>query len=419
MRLRSLATLALAAAAALSAACADAPPVAPEPGAGGSAPALLEALPRPLTAAERQAVAAGTAFSLGLFREVSRARPDANVFVSPLSAAVALAMTAQGAAGETELAMRRTLGFADRSLEEMGAGYRELLALLVRLDTSVTLRSANAIWYRSGFPFEASFVDATRRLFDADVRAADFVDVRGTLAAINGWARERTNGRIETVLDDISDDHVMFLLNALYFKGAWRDRFDARRTTTEPFATSRGGTAPVPLMRRDGEAAWARGDGFQAVDLPYGNAAFSMTVLLPDSGRTADALAASLTPEAWTTTIQRLQPAVVDLALPRFRFSTEHLLNAPLTTLGMGAIFAGADFSRMSPARLEVDFVKQNAFVEVNEEGTEAAAVTTIGIRVVSAPARVTMRVDRPFVFAIRERLTGAVLFVGKVNEIQ
>jgi serpin B len=410
--------MALVALAALAAACGSTDPGSPAQ--SGSQPALIEALPRPLTVAERGAVTAGTDFTFALFREVNRRKGGANVFVSPLSAALALAMTAQGAAGPTEVAMRGTLGFPTQSLATMGDGYRGLVALLLALDSSVTLRSANAIWYRAGLPVEPAFVDATRQLFGADVRSANFDDAPATLGQINGWVKTQTNGKIEKVLDEIRRDDVMFLLNALYFKGAWRDRFDARLTAPAAFTSAAGGVRQVPTMHREGGMGWLRGDGFQAVDLPYGNGAFSMTVLLPDAGRTADALATSLDAAAWGQIASGLRTTTVSLALPKFTMAYEDQWNDVLTTLGMGVAFSDfADFSRMvRGGGVKISFVKQNAFVDVNEEGTEAAAVTTVGVTVTSAPLVQVVKVDRPFVFAIRERLTGAVLFVGKVSTL-
>lgn len=407
-------------AAAATAACSSTPTVGERPSNGGDAPAPLEALPRALTTVERSAVAAGDRFTFALFREVNRRKGGTNVFVSPMSAAVALAMTAQGAAGATETAMRGTLGFGDQSLEQMGEGYRTLFALLAGLDPSVTITSANAIWYRRGLPVQPAFVDATQRLFGAQVAAANFDDVPGTLAAINGWAKQQTHGKIEKVLDDVKRDHVMFLLNALYFKGAWRDRFDAKLTAPAPFTGADGATASAPLMHREGTMRWARGDGYQAVDLPYGNGAFSMTVLLPDAGRSADALATSLDAAAWAQVVGALHDTRVNLALPRFTFAYEDEWKDVLTTLGMGVAFTdAADFSRMvQGGGVAIDFVKQNAFVDVNEEGTEAAAVTSVGVTVTSLPQTQEFRVDRPFVFAIREKFSGAVLFVGKIDRL-
>lgn len=417
---RGVAVATLAAATAVTLAACGANDPTPPQSDGGSVPKLLEALPRPLTSAERSAVTAGTDFTFSLFREVNKRKAGANVFVSPLSAAVALAMTAQGAAGQTETAMRTTLGFGSESLTAMADGYRGLLALLVSLDSSVTVRSANAIWYRTGLAVEPSFVDATRTLFGADVRSANFDDVPGTLAQVNGWVKTQTNGKIEKVLDTITRADVMFLVNALYFKGSWREKFDARLTAPATFTSASGRTSQVPTMHREGTMGYMAGSTFQAVDLPYGNGAFSMVVVLPNAGQSVDALATSLDGAAWAQIAGGVRSAHVQLALPRFTLAYEDEWKDVLTTLGMGVAFSDfADFTRMVRAGgVEITFVKQNTFVDVNEEGTEAAATTTVGIGVTSAPLSVVVRVDRPFLFAIRERLSGAVLVVGKVSTL-
>ncbi len=404
---------------AFAASC-DSPPTSDDPPDGGTQPSRLESLPRALTAGERAAVAASGDFSFALLRAVNARKAGQNVFISPLSASVALAMTAQGADGATDVAMRTTLGFPTSTAESMGESLRTLYALLLTLDRSVTLKSANAIWYRNTLAVQPSFVDATQRLFDARIGAANFDDAAGTVSQINGWAATQTNGKITKVLDTVARDQVMFLLNALYFKGAWRDRFDAARTQAQPFTASDGRSASVPLMQRTGAMGYARLDGYQAVDLPYGNGAFSMTVLLPDAGRSADALSASLDGAGWTRLVAALREGQVQLSLPRFTFSYSDQWKDVLTTLGMGVAFTdAADFSKMvRGGGVLIDFVKQDAYVDVTEEGTEAAAVTSVGISLTSAPVIPEVRVDRPFVFAIRERLTGAILFLGKIDRL-
>jgi serpin B len=269
-------------------------------------------------------------------------------------------------------------------------------------------------------PVLPTFVDATQRLFGAQVTGANFADETATLNAINAWAKAQTNGKIDRVLDDIAPDQVLFLLNALYFKGSWRDRFDAKLTASAPFTSADGRVSQVPTMHREGTMRWARGAGYTAVDLPYGNGAFSMTVILPDSGRSADALATSLDAAAWDALVASLHEARVQLALPKFTMTYEDEWNDVLSTLGMPTAFTdAADFTRMvQGGGVAIGFVKQNAFVDVNEEGTEAAAVTTVGVVLTSLPQTQVMRVDRPFLFAIREPLSGALLFVGKVSKL-
>jgi serpin B len=388
-------------------------------GPGGGAP--LTTLPRALSGAERQTLEASNEFSLALLRAVNARKARQNVVISPFSASVALGMTMNGAAGETLDAMQRTLGVSGRTLQEVNESYRGLTQLLLSLDRSVELRSANSIWYRNTIPFEPAFLTTSRTMFDAEVRAADFANTTATLQAINGWAREKTNGRIEKVLQEIKPDEVMFLLNALYFKGAWQTQFSAQRTQPAPFTRADGSTSTVQMMSREkAKLRVGASAGVTVGELPYGRGAFAMTILLPATGGSVDDLVASLTPQRWDELLATLAEREMDLYLPRFRLTYEDEWNDVLTALGMGVAFDEqlADFSRLSPLGRDmyISFVKQNVFIDVNEQGTEAAAVTTVGIGLTSLPP--SFRVDRPFVFAIRERLSGAILFVGKVASL-
>jgi serpin B len=418
-RVRRLAAPLLALCSAAAIAACGTEPTAADGTPGGRAPDTLTALPRALTQGEQRAIEIGNEFSFRLLREVNARKLNENVFISPFSAAMALGMTTNGAAGETEAAMRRTLGFGTLSLQQMNDAYRGLSALLLTLDPSVKIQSANSIWYRQEFPVEQAFVDVTRRDYAADVRAANFADP-ATLTAINAWAEEKTSGKIKTILDRITARDVMFLINALYFKGSWRAQFDPAETRAATFTAAGGAAQSARLMHRQGTMRFYRGSGVQAVDLPYGNGAFSMTVLLPTEGGSADALVASLDGPRWSTIVNGLHDATVDLSLPKFRVEFEDRWNDVLTTMGMGIAFdERADFTRISRSGgLQIGFVKQKTFVDVNEEGTEAAAVTVVGIVRTSMPQVEVMRVDRPFVVVIRERFSNTILFAGKIASI-
>jgi serpin B len=398
---------------ALAAACAG----TTEPGPGASG-APLDVLPRALTAGEQRVIGASNDFSFALFRRLSAAQRDSNVFTSPLSASMALGMAMTGAAGTTYDEMRATLGFSATSTEnEIGESYKSLITLLRGLDPAVDFRLANSIWYRSGFPVDAGYLDRGRSWFDARISALDFASP-SAVPTINDWVSVATAGRIPTILDGIEDDQVMFLINAIYFKGSWRARFDPSRTVTAPFHAV-GGDQSAKQMRREGTIRWLRTPDFEAVDLPYGNAAYSMTVVLPNPGRSVEEVAASLQGSAWSTWMGQFGDAEVELALPRFKLEWERKLIPDLQALGMRAAFVdgGADFSRMSApsTQLFISLVKQKTYVDVNEEGTEAAAVTNVGISVTSLPVRRPFVVDRPFIIVLRERLSGTILFMGKI----
>jgi serpin B len=331
---------------------------------------------------------------------------------------MALGMAMTGAAGTTYDEMRTTLGFGAAATEnEIGESYRSLITLLRGLDPGVDFRIANSIWYRSGFPVDAAFLDRGRSWFDARVSALDFGSPTA-VPTINDWVGTATAGKIPTILDGIDDGQVMFLINAIYFKGSWRTRFDPSRTVAAPFHAA-GGDQSARLMHREGTMRWLRTSDFEAIDLPYGNSAYSMTVVLPNPGRSVEEVAASLQGSAWSGWMAQFADAEIELALPRFTLAWDRLLIPDLQALGMRAAFVdgGADFSRMSPLgrQLFISLVKQKTFVDVNEEGTEAAAVTNVGISVTSLPLRRPFIVDRPFIFVLRERLSGTILFMGKI----
>jgi serpin B len=398
--------------------------ISPEGGgqtpSGGTEPQAMTSLPRSLTPAERGIVSASNAFTFALWHQVAASQRDSNVFASPLSASYALAMTMNGAGGSTLDEMRSALQLQNLSVSQANAGYKSVTALLTSLDPSTTMQIANSIWYRSGFAVKQSFIDTTKSYFNATVSPLDFDDQSAALAAINGWVDTQTHGRIPTIVDEIHRDQVMFLINAIYFKGNWRLKFDSLLTTSEPFHGV-GGDRTVRLMHKSNAMfAYTETPSYQAVDLPYGDSAFTMTVVLPTPGTDVETVAASLTADSWQSLTSSLHPTDVTLTLPKFSLSWSRDLIPDLQALGMRLAFTdAADFTGIAASPpVEISSVRQKAFVQVDETGTEAAAVTSVGITVTSAPLAKIVRVDRPFIFAIRERLTGTVLFVGKVVQL-
>lgn len=380
-------------------------------------PAPLEVLPRALSAPEREAIRASNAFGLGLLREVVQHAPGQNVVLSPFSASAALGMAYAGAGGLTADSLRLALGWGPASRADVLSGYRELPALLAGLDPRVEVRSANALWVRAGFPVRPSYTTEMQQVFAAQVRSSDFGPT--TVAEMNAWASQATNGRITRVVETLPPELVAMLMNALYFKGAWRERFEVARTRAEPFTTAAGARPLVPMMHRTGDLAFTRLADAQVVQIPYGNGAWVMTLALPAAGTTPLAWLAQLDAAQLATGLAALRTTEVDLAMPRFRLAPEFQLRDALTALGMGRAFMDgvADFSGIANAELFITHVKQDVFIDVNEEGTEAAAVTQVGIGVTSAPQREVVRLDRPFVFFIRERLSGTILFAGLIEQ--
>jgi serine protease inhibitor len=390
-----------------------------DPAAPDGTPPEIDALPRQLTAVESEMITAANSFGANLLKEVNKSFGGENVFFSPLSASMALGMAMNGAEGTTFEEIRSSLGFGLRNYQELNSSYKSLIELLRELDPRVEFRIANAVYYDladMGTAVEPTFLSESREYFDAEVKGLDFRRAEA-VDTVNDWASRNTNGKIPRVLDTIEAQIVMLLMNAIYFKGDWRAAFKTTQTVDDVFHAP-GGDITVRMMNRKGGFRQGRLANATVAELPYGGDAFVMTILLPDEGVNLDTFIAGLSAGTWTGALGELRDSDVDLALPKFRLAWEDMLNDELKALGMRQAFVpdGARFTRISRSmgeHLYIDFVKQKAFVDVNEAGTEAAAVTVVGIGVTSAPMPV--RIDRPFVFAIRERLSGTVLFLGKI----
>jgi serpin B len=331
---------------------------------------------------------------------------------------MALGMTMNGARGETFAGMRSTLGFGTMEPAEINASFRGLTTLLLGLDRNVDMRLANSIWVDQDFPLHDAFVQSSRQSFDARVSALDFGSP-GAVNTINGWVDQSTNGKIRTILQEIDPAVVMYLINAVYFKGSWTHEFDPRHTSPAPFHRADGGQHSVQMMsQRDAKVRAFMNDEVQMVDLAYGRGAFAMTLVLPAREQPLRRWAAGVTDEKWKTWVDQLRETQMDVSLPRFRLEYDQVLNNTLKAMGMETAFdeRAADFSGMSPlgADLFITEVKQKTFIDVNEKGTEAAAVTSVAMGPTSAPP--SFRADRPFLVAIRERLSGTILFVGLIG---
>jgi len=388
-------------------------------GPGGVEP--ITQLPRELSAAEQEVIQSNNIFAFSLLAELSEEVPDSNIFISPLSASMALGMTLNGAAGTTFEAMRSTLGFGELDQTAINESYRDLIALLLDLDPSVTFGLGNSIWYREGYPVREAFLAATREYFDAEVAALDFSDPAAA-AVINAWVAEKTHDKIDEIVQPPLDPMVvMFLINAIYFNGTWTYEFDPALTEEAPFHRKDGSTGQVMMMAQEGDVLYKGTELGHVIDLTYGGGAFTMTIVLPREEADLDVLIAALDAEGWGDLTSDLEKTGLRLFLPRFKLEYEKVLNDALKALGMGVAFSeAADFSGITPGGgLTISEVKQKSFVEVDEEGTEAAAVTVVVVVESSTGgAPPELKVDRPFLFAIRERLSGTLLFLGKIVDL-
>lgn len=377
---------------------------------------------RSLTANEQSVNHAGMDFGFEMLQKLSQAAPQENIFISPLSISMALAMTLNGAAGSTETAMRQTLRADDLTENERNEAYQSLIALLMSIDKSIQMEIANSIWIRQGFEVEPAFIDTNQDYFGATVQTLDFGNP-STLSVINNWVKQKTRGKIEKILDSIPAETVMYLMNAVYFKGDWVYQFDKELTADKEFHPSATASSPCKMMIQTNDAfRYFQDETMQAIDLPYGNGQFSMTVLLPAPGLSPQELIAKMNAKTLQELPSRFSAQRGTLELPKFKLEYEETLNQALSVMGMGVAFSDqADFTRINKAGgLLISEVRHKTFVQVDEEGTEAAAVTavSIGTTSIGPDPGFFMTVDRPFLFFIREKSTGTALFMGTVVKL-
>ena len=385
-------------------------PTGPGPGTGP-----ITELPRALSEIEEEVVSAGNTFALALTKELLPEEPDSNLFYSPLGASMLLGIILNGADGATRAEIQSALGLDALSQEQINRGFADLAELLLGLDPSATIDLGSSIWAEMRFPVLPDFLQRVRDGFGAEAANVSFAEP-AALERINTWASEATRGRIETIFDELPQNTVLVLLNAIYFKASWAARFDPGLTEPAPFTTPDGSTVSAQLMYlEDPDVLTASREGAVLVELPYGGGAFSMLAVLPPADVSVGDFVRGLTHESLTAWTEELAPARAHLRFPRFELEWEGRLEGPLMRLGISDAFGPADFTRLTAGGgVWLDLVKQKAFVRVDEEGTEAAAVSG-GVGVTSAPPEI--RFDRPFLFVIRERLSGTTLFVGVIHD--
>jgi len=343
--------------------------------------------------------------------------------VSPLSLSMALSMTMNGAAGETGKAMKQTLQMGDYSETEINGYYKKLKEALLKTDPTTKLSIANAIFANRQVAIHSDFIKTNQSYYDATVQPVNFSDA-ATAGIINKWASDQTHGLIKKVIERTNALDLMYLLNALYFKGIWTTEFDAKNTSLKPFAGQDGVTTQVEMMKQKAKFNYTQDQNLQLVQLPYGNQAFSMMVLLPHEGKNLrDVLAATRQRDYWSGLKSGLREAEVDLFLPKFKTEYSKKLNDLLTKMGMGITFTdAADFSGITDVPARISFVKQDTYISTDESGTEAAAVTTVGMELTSMPSqpqKVIFNAERPFIYIIQENSTGAILFMGAVKNLK
>lgn len=359
-------------------------------------------------------------FGFELFKLVYNAETKhENVMLSPLSVSLALAMTYNGANGETKTAMEKTLKVYGLSPDDINQSYADLVKALQSLDPKVLLEIANAIYYRKDFTVENNFVNTNRKYYDASVSALDF-NSPSAVTAINSWVADKTHNKIKTILDRITPNHVMFLLNAIYFKGTWTKEFNVKSTANLPFYRNVNDYQLTETMQRNDTLPYLSNNLFSAVQLSYGKGNYNMYVLLPNADKTLNEVVQKMDAGSWDSWMQSFSVTKnVDIKIPKLKYGYEIELNDVLTAMGMGVAFTGAaDFTGINrEGGLNIDYVKHKSFIEVNEEGTEAAAVTIVAIeKLMAGTEKISFNVNRPFLYVITEKSTGAVLFLGTVK---
>jgi len=374
---------------------------------------------RSLTQTEKQLVSSADKFGLKLFKKVNEVEQNNNLFISPLSVSLALGMTLNGANTSTYDSMRATLELPNISQEEINQSYKSLIELLTGIDPKVNFKIANSIFYINSLTFEKDFIEVNKKYFDALIGALNFDDP-SSVDIINQWVKDNTNGKIDRIVDKIGNNTIMFLINALYFKGTWKFEFDKQKTKDDLFILQNGTQSPCKMMVQETEFNYFENQEFQAIDLPYGNGAFSMTIFLPKPGVNINSFISDISETDWNNWLSSFTSRKVKLYLPKFKLEYELEMKNVLTSLGMGIAFDpyNADFTKLYRGfeRAYISKVKHKTFVDVYEEGTEAAAVTSVEIGIDSIGGEITvMQCDRPFVFTIRENNSGTILFIGKI----
>jgi serine protease inhibitor len=376
------------------------------------------ALPSGASAAETVARAYNE-LGIQLLAQCRQSLPKTNFFLSPAGLAFALSMLQNGAQGETLRQIMATLQVGNSSPSELNESNQNLLKHLVNLDPKVQLEIADAIWIDQKAAIKPDFISVIRRDYNAEISNGDFQNP-ATVKQINNWVNASTHGKIPDILEPPLDPRLrLVLLNAIYFKGDWLAPFDTNLTRSQPFTLANGQSVPHPRMSSTGSYAYGEGDYYQVVELPYAGGSMSMVVFLPKSS--LDEFLNKFTAADFDASIGRLHSRKGAVELPRFKLNSSYDLTGVLPALGMPLAFTTrADFSGMSDEPLSISFVKQKTYIDVNEAGTEAAAVTAIGARAMIVrrePPPFHFVVDRPFFMAIREKQSGLILFLGAISD--
>ncbi len=376
-------------------------------------------VPVELTLKQKEIVDSANKFAFDIFKPViGETRGSENLMISPFSITSALSMVLNGAAGETFDAVRHTLRYDDKTLQEINETYLKLMEDMVPVDPRVVMEIANSVWVEKRLTVKQPYIDALKTWYLAEARNIDVTDP-GAVDMVNNWIEEKTHDKIQDMLDYLSPDLAMLLINAIYFNGKWRYQFDTEDTQNRPFYITPGETVQVPMMYQEENFAVTGTANATLVELPYGQGNYSMVVMLPDEGVSLTEAAATLNSEEWAEWMHQLSYGTteVQLSLPKFEYEYKRSLNDDLTRLGMGVAFDpyNADFSNITDQGIFISRVLHQTYIRTDEEGTEAAAATVVEFEFTSIPSTTVVNVNRPFLYFIRETTTGTIVFMGQV----
>lgn len=378
-----------------------------------------EPVPISLTTDQTALIESGNEFAFDIFKNIiSGENEGKNVMISPLSISSALSMTINGANGETREAMLEALRLKGITVDAVNKAYRDLTKALISVDKRVLISIANSVWTEDDFNVKKAFIDVLTQYYDAQSEAFDINDPNAP-ARMNAWIENKTNGLIKDMIESLDDNTVMLLINAIYFKGKWASEFDRTKTENLPFYLT-SGSVNVPMMKQKSDFSVFEGNGFVMAEFPYGQGNFVMDVILPDQSSSLSGTMNLISDANFNGWISQMRKRETDVTFPKFKYGFKKKLKDVLSNMGMGIAFTdAADFSNISEQYdLLINEVTHQSFIETDEEGTEAAAATVVEIGLTSVgPSSFEFRMDRPFIFIIRETTTNSILFMGRVAD--
>ena len=368
-----------------------------------------------------QLIEADNRFGLEIFQKIRTSSDKENIMISPLSISIAFAMAYNGADSDTKTEMESAMKLAGLTADQINNSYKMLINGLQSLDKDVIFDIANSIFYADAFSVKSDFLNINKSVYDAEITKLNFASP-SAVKTINDWVTVKTHDKIKSIIEQLNPLDRMVLINAIYFNGIWKNKFDEKGTHMLNFTKLDGTNIDVPTMKKEEKLDYSTNSLFSSIRMPYGTGQYNMIILLPAHGKKSQDVINELSVSNWKNWMDSFKSTDhVVVTMPRFRFAFDNKLNQVLTQMGMVKAFVpyAANFSKMSDEDLYISAAIHKSFIDVNENGTEAAAVTAITMTTTSIEIenpKTYFNVDRPFVFAITEKDTGAILFIGEVQ---